>query len=63
MKIHGSMSKKEVRNLYGISATTLLNWIRPILPELEKVPGFNRRAKMYNPRELKVIFEFLGDPE
>lgn len=42
----------------------LRRWIRnnrPLSQELERV-GSNRNAKMYNKRELGLIYEYLGEP-
>ncbi len=51
-------SKKEVAELYEISAKSLQTWLTPFEKELGP-----RVGRFYSPRQMKIIFEKLGIPE
>ncbi len=51
-------SKKEVAQLYEISAKSLQTWLTPFEKELGP-----RIGRFYNPKQMKIIFEKLGIPE
>ena len=53
-----SYSVKEVANLYGVSGKILKKW----LDDYEKEIGY-RKGHFYNPKQMKIIFEKLGDPQ
>lgn len=55
-------SPKELRQLYGrgkhpLSEATWLKWIRPIKEKLGE-----RQGDSYNPKQVRIIFEHLGEP-
>ncbi len=51
-------SKKELAELYKISAKSLQTWLTPFENELGQ-----RRGRYYNPKQMKIIFEKLGIPQ
>ncbi len=53
-----SYSKKQLTTLYKISDVTLKAWLDPINDKVGKY-----RGKAYSPSQVKIIFEFLGEPE
>lgn len=58
MKIK-TYSKKELREMYGISRETFNKWLKPIKDIL---PNYNPTAKILTPAQVKVIFEQWGEP-
>ena len=56
MKIR-AMTKKEIRQAYGIGSRTLATWLSNI-PGLKFRPG----KTTYTPREVATIFEHIGNP-
>lgn len=66
-----SYSKKELALLYFPTATNshtavnhLMAWIRrctPLYESLMKI-GYQKNAKYFSPREVKLIIEYLGEP-
>ena len=50
-----SMSKKELAAYYGVSISTLKKWLKPIENRLS-----NRKGRIYSPRDVKIIREYLG---
>lgn len=50
-------SVQEVAQLYGISGKRLKKWLNPF----EKEIG-HRNGHFYNPKQIKIIFDRLGDP-
>ncbi|MEO1259857.1 MAG: hypothetical protein AAFZ15_13775 [Bacteroidota bacterium] len=53
-------SKKELRELYGISRETFNKWLLPIKASL---PHCRPTAKILTPAQVRVIFDLLGEPE
>ena len=53
-------SKKELRELYGISRETFNKWLQPIKSSL---PHYRPTSKILTPAQVKVIFDLLGEPE
>ena len=53
----GTKTKKELREMYGISAPTLRKWLNSI-PLLEK----NINNRIFCPAQLKLIYSFYGHP-
>ena len=51
-------SVKEVAELYGISGKTLKKWLAPFEKEIGARVGY-----LYNPKQIRVIFDKLGFPE
>ena len=52
------LSNAELANIYGISRTTLLTWMKPFKNELGE-----RKGWYYNIRQVKIIIEHLGFPD
>lgn len=57
-KKYKAYSKKQLTRLYNISEVTLRSWLRPIENKLGTY-----RGKAYSPIQIKMIFDFLGEPE
>lgn len=53
-----SYSKKELCSLYEVSMKTLQSWLAPLQGKLG-----DYRGRAYSPLQVKMIFEFLGEPE
>ena len=54
-----SLSKSQLAMAYNnISIKTLNSWL---LPFQEQIGAY--KGKMYNPKQIKIIFELLGEPE
>jgi len=54
-----AMLPSEIAGLYGVSVKTLNNWLKPF----RKGDVLNRgKSKFYTPKQVKYIFECLGDP-
>jgi hypothetical protein len=51
-------TSKQLALLYGVSKTTIVKWLKPFEKEIGE-----RIGKIYNPRQVEVIFEKLGYPE
>ncbi len=58
MKIQ-SYKKKELRALYNVSADVFNNWLKGIE---DLLPDYSRTAKVLTPKQVKVIFQELGEP-
>jgi hypothetical protein len=52
-----SATVKELAGLYTVSPKTFRNWL---LPHREKVG--ERRGHYYTARQIRIIFELLGEP-
>lgn len=50
-------SKKELCVLYNVSYATLSAWLKPVKDTVGKYTG-----KCYTIRQVRIIFEFLGEP-
>lgn len=48
---------KELAELYGVSAKTFNNWIKPIRSKLG-----TKQSKYYTPKQVALIFDFLNPP-
>jgi len=48
---------KEIAGLYGVSVKTLRTWLLPH----QKLVG-ERRSKYYTARQVRIIFDCLGEP-
>ncbi len=48
---------KELASLYGVSIKTLRTWLLPHQKEVGE-----RRSKYYTARQIRIIFERLGEP-
>jgi len=51
-------SVKEVAGLYSISTKTLRKWLIPFEKEIGERQGY-----LYNPKQVRIIFDNLGLPE
>lgn len=58
VKKYKPYSKKQLCLLYGVSDLTLKSWLSPIKDNLGEY-----RGKSYTPTQVKIIFNFLGEPE
>jgi hypothetical protein len=56
MNTYKRLTKKKLSSLYGVSYNTFIKWIKAI-PELD-LPKY----ASLNPKQIKMIFEFLGEP-
>lgn len=52
----GTISAKEMRQKYNVAHTTWTRWLKPIR---ELIPTY---TKVYNPKQVKAIYDLLGDP-
>jgi hypothetical protein len=50
-------TQKELAGFYGVSPKTLRTWLLPH----QKVVG-ERRSKYYTAKQVRIIFERLGEP-
>lgn len=50
-------NKKQLAELYSINRDTLTNWLEPFKDKIGKKNG-----AIYTPKQVKVIFEYLGEP-
>jgi transposase len=50
-------NKKELAALYGVSVKTFNKWIEPFKDKIGKMQG-----RMYTPKQVRVIFDCLGEP-
>ena len=57
-KKYKAYSKKQIILLYEVSDRTLTSWLAPIKDKLGEY-----RGKSYTPTQVKIIFDFLGEPE
>ena len=57
MKEIKSQNIHELADAYGVTTHTMKAWIRPIKESLGDCI-----ARMYNPKQIKMIYEFLGEP-
>ena len=48
---------KQLAKLYGVSYDTLKRWLKPFATEIGPVEG-----RILNPRQVRLIFEKLGNP-
>lgn len=48
---------KQLAEMYGINAGTFRNWIKPFKTNIG-----DRTGKLYTPKQVKAIFEALGEP-
>ena len=52
------MTKSQLAQAYGICVRTLNKWMQPFILEI----GTNPKTYIYNPEQIKTIFEKLGEP-
>ena len=52
-----AMSKTELANAYQVSLKTFAKWIKPFK---EKIGDYLGRT--YTPKQVRIIFESLGEP-
>jgi hypothetical protein len=52
-------SKKQLCIMYDISSDTLWRWITSIE---DKLPHYNPNCKLLSPLQIKVFFEYFGEP-
>ncbi|HMT36095.1 MAG TPA: DUF4248 domain-containing protein [Chitinophagaceae bacterium] len=50
-------SKKELAQLYCVSVKVLRTWLKPFKNTIGNYDG-----KMYTPKQIKTIFDCLGEP-
>ncbi|MBL0201319.1 MAG: DUF4248 domain-containing protein [Chitinophagaceae bacterium] len=50
-------TKSELAKLYGVHASTFMNWIKEI-PNLNLKPN----QKIFTPKQVGLIYEHLGEP-
>lgn len=50
-------TKMQLAEEYGVDRRTFYRWLEPIKDEIGKV------ERVYNPRQLALIFRFLGKPD
>jgi hypothetical protein len=51
------MNKKQLAAAYKISVKTLNAWLKPFKDKIGPMTG-----KVYTPKQIKIIFESLGEP-
>ena len=54
-------SKSELAKLYGVTRVTFNKWVKPVFKNYDF--GRSGRCNYYTPKEVKMIFEHLGEPE
>ena len=54
-----SYSKDELSKMYQVSATTMITWINKFK---NKLPDYDGNEKIFTPKQVKIIFENLGEP-
>ncbi|MCB9335818.1 MAG: hypothetical protein H6586_06695 [Flavobacteriales bacterium] len=52
-----AMSKTELANAYQVSIKTFSRWIHPFKEKIGKYLG-----RAYTPKQVRTIFELLGNP-
>jgi hypothetical protein len=52
-----AMNKKQLADLYKVGLRTLNKWLEPFKDKIGE-----QRGKMYNPKQVSIIFECLGEP-
>ncbi len=57
--------KSELAEMYGISVTTLSNWIHRNRELKEKLilVGFHKHLHVFTPKHVELIFHYLSEPE
>lgn len=51
-------TKQELAHAYGVSTRTLTNWMAPFKDKIGK-----RFGHTYTPKQVKIIYELLGEPQ
>jgi hypothetical protein len=51
------LSKMQLANAYNVSLETLNSWLKPFK---DKIGDY--RGRMFTPKQVKIIFEELGEP-
>lgn len=54
-------NKKQLALEYGVSLSTFNKMLEPLLKELKKM-RFHKGLTVFTPRQIKFIYEELGDP-
>lgn len=54
-------SKSELAERYHISRTTLLAWLKPVMPKLQ-LAGYHKNLKYFSPKMVQIIIDHLGEP-
>jgi transposase len=52
-----SMTNKELASLYNVSTSTFKRWVKPFDDKIGKKTGW-----FFKPKQVKKIFELLGEP-
>jgi len=52
-----AQSKNQLAEAYCVSLKTFIRWIEPLKEELGEY-----RGKTYTPKQVKIIYDFLGRP-
>jgi len=52
-----AMSKTELANAYQVSLKTFASWLRPFRQKIGRYLG-----RAYTPKQVRIIFESLGEP-
>ena len=61
---HKTYTIQELADRYNVRPKTIYNWLLPIRQELlEMYPVPKKRLRLLFPKQLKRIYEFLGDTE
>lgn len=53
-----AMTLTELANKYGVSIKTMYNWLKR-----KKIIKNKREGYLFTPKEVKIIYEELGEPE
>lgn len=61
--MEGSMSKKQLAQMYGISRQTFRTWLirASIIPEVIKADEFDK-IRIFTPAQVKAIKDKIGEP-
>lgn len=52
-------SKKQLRLMYNISEDAMRRWLNRIK---DRIPNYNPKDKLLSPAQVRVIFEYYGEP-
>jgi hypothetical protein len=52
-----AQSKNQLADAYNVSLKTFVSWIEPLKNKIGEY-----RGKTYTPKQVKVIYDFLGNP-
>lgn len=57
-------TKSQLADKYNVDTRTFVNWIKKNVPlgkELKKL-GYHDRDKTFTPKQIEVIYQYIGDP-